>query len=218
MERIWVISQQAVLPMTKALLQVTVPLTLLSFSAGFILAAWAALARISNRLILKQTAAAYVWLFRGTPLLVQLFVCFFGLPSVGIQLDVWSAALITFSLNTGAYASESIRSAILAVPKGQFEAATSLGMNRWQVMRWIIAPQALKIALPPLSNNFISLVKDTSLAASITLVDVFMTAQRIAARTYEPLLLYSLAAAYYLIVCTALNYLQTHLEKKLTVY
>ena len=101
-------------------------------------------------------------------------------------MDAWTAAILTFSLNTGAYASENIRSALLAIPQGQYESAASLGMSRWQILYRIIAPQAFKIALPPLSNNFVSLVKDTSLAASITIVEIFMTAQRIAARTYEP--------------------------------
>lgn len=118
----------------------------------------------------------------------------------------------------GAYASESVRAAILSVPKGQWEAATSLGMTHYQILKRIIAPQAVRISLPPLSNTFIGLVKDTSLAASITMVDMFMVAQRIAARTFEPLILYILAALIYLVVCTLLTYLQSRLEKAVSRY
>lgn len=212
------IIQSSLLPLLTSLIQVTIPLTLISFVLGMVIALITALARISKNKLLNAIFYFYVWVFRGTPLLVQLFIIFFGLPSVGIELDVWSAAIITFSLNTGAYASESIRSAILAIPEGQYESAASLGMSQWQIFYRIIAPQAFKIALPPLSNSFISLVKDTSLAASITMVEVFMTAQRIAARTYEPLLLYCLVAVYYLVVCTLLNWLQDRLEKRMSYF
>ena len=177
-----------------------------------------AVARLSNIKILKFIFATYVWIFRGTPLLVQLFIVFYGLPSFGVTLDTWSAATIAFSLNVGAYASESVRAAILSVPKGQWEAATSLGMTHYQILKRIIAPQAVRISLPPLSNTFIGLVKDTSLAASITMVDMFMVAQRIAARTFEPLILYILAALIYLVVCTLLTYLQSRLEKAVSRY
>ncbi len=121
--------------------------------------------------------------------------------------------MIALSLNTGAYASEAIRSAILSIDVGQWDAATSLGMSRWMVLRRIIAPQALRVALPPLSNSLISLVKDTSLASSITLLEMFMTSQRIAARTFEPLLMYSVVALYYLVLSTLLTFLQQYLEK-----
>ena len=216
MERIIPIIQQSLLPLFFALIQVTIPLTLISFGLGTLLALITSLARISKSKFLRALFFLYVWIFRGTPLLVQLFIIFYGLPAIGIQLDAWLAAIITFSLNTGAYASENIRSAILAIPKGQYESAASLGMSRIQIFYRIIAPQAFKIALPPLSNSFISLVKDTSLAASITIVDIFMTGQRIAARTYEPLLLYIMVALYYLIFCTLLNFIQVKLENKMT--
>lgn len=218
MDRSIEIIQSSILPLLTSLIQVTIPLTLIAFALGMVLALITALARISKNKILNGIFYFYVWVFRGTPLLVQLFIVFFGLPSIGVELDAWTAAIITFSLNTGAYASENIRSAILAIPEGQYESAASLGMSQWQIFYRIIAPQAFKVALPPLSNNFISLVKDTSLAASITIVEVFMTAQRIAARTYEPLLLYSLVAVYYLVVCTFLNWLQTYLEKRMSYF
>ncbi|QKF62066.1 amino acid ABC transporter, permease protein [Campylobacter curvus] len=206
------------LPMLDALVKVTIPLTLISFACGLVIAIITAIARLSNFKILKFIFGAYVWIFRGTPMLVQLFIIFFGLPAVGVTLDTWSAAIIAFSLNVGAYASESVRASILSVPKGQWEAATSLGMSHAQILRRIIAPQAVRISLPPLSNTFIGLVKDTSLAASITMVDMFMVAQRIAARTFEPLVLYVLAALIYLVVCTLLTFLQAKLEKYTSRY
>ena len=218
LDRVIELVSSSTLPMIIALLKVTIPLTLLSFSLGLVIAIITAVARLSNIKILKFIFATYVWIFRGTPLLVQLFIVFYGLPSIGITLDTWSAATIAFSLNVGAYASESVRAAILSVPKGQWEAATSLGMTHYQILKRIIAPQAVRISLPPLSNTFIGLVKDTSLAASITMVDMFMVAQRIAARTFEPLILYILAALIYLVVCTLLTYLQSRLEEAVSRY
>ncbi|MGM0216092.1 amino acid ABC transporter permease [Enterococcus sp. AZ109] len=218
MERTLSIVQTSLMPLLTALFQVTIPLTILSFSFGLIIAVITALARISHQRILNTIFYLYVWIFRGTPLLVQLFIVFFGLPSVGIQFEAFPAAVLTLSLNTGAYASETIRSALLAIPNGQYESAASLGMSRWQILRRILAPQAFKIAVPPLSNTLISLVKDTSLASSITIVEIFMTGQRIAARTYEPLLLYCLVALYYLVVCTVLGFFQQRLEQRMARY
>ena len=205
-------------PMALAMIKVTLPLTAISFSLGLLIAVLTAIVRIANIKILKQLSEFYIWIFRGTPLLVQLFIVYFGLPIVGVTLDVWSAAIITFSLNLGAYASEAVRAAVLSVPKGQWEAATALGMSYTQILCRIIAPQAARISLPPLSNIFISTLKDTSLAASITMVDMFMVAQRIAARTFDPLTLYVLAALFYLIVCTFLTFLQARLEKRFSRY
>ena len=205
-------------PMALAMIKVTLPLTAISFSLGLLIAILTAITRIANIKILKQLSEFYIWIFRGTPLLVQLFIVYFGLPIVGVTLDVWSAAIITFSLNIGAYASEAVRAAVLSVPKGQWEAATALGMSYAQILRRIIAPQAARISLPPLSNIFISTLKDTSLAASITMVDMFMVAQRIAARTFDPLTLYVLAALFYLIVCTFLTFLQARFEKRFSRY
>ena len=212
------ILSSSTLPMLVALAKVTIPLTLISFACGLTIAIVTAIARLSGVKILRLIFGAYVWIFRGTPLLVQLFIVFYGLPAVGVTLETWTAAVIAFSLNVGAYASESVRASILSVPRGQWEAAMSLGMTQAQILRRIIAPQAVRISLPPLSNTFIGLVKDTSLAASITMVDMFMVAQRIAARTFEPLLLYVLAALIYLAVCTALTWLQAKLEKSVSRY
>ena len=205
-------------PLLLAAIKVSIPLAVISFIFGVGIAVITALARLSNNAILRFIFSFYVWIFRGTPLLVQLFIVFYGLPSVGVTLDVWACATIAFSLNVGAYASESVRAAILAVPKGQVEAAASLNMSSAQIFFHIVAPQAFRIAIPPLSNSFIALVKDTSLAASITMVDMFMVAQRIAARTYEPLLLYVEVALIYLVICTVLSGIQVILERRANVH
>ncbi|WP_413365785.1 amino acid ABC transporter permease [Lysinibacillus sp. 3P01SB] len=218
MSREMEIAMESFWPILKAGLAVTIPLSLLSFAIAMVIAVITALARMSNVSILRYIFGLYVWIFRGTPLLVQLFIVFFGLPNIGIVLDAWTASIITFSLNTGAYASESIRASILAIPKGQWEAAESLGMTYWQVLRRVIAPQTIRISLPPVTNDFIDLVKGTSLVASITLADMFMIGQQITARTYEPLLIYSLVAAIYLLFITVLTFVQGRLEKYASKY
>lgn len=206
------------LPLLKAGLQFTIPLTLVSFALGLILALLTALIRISNIKPLVALAKFYVWIIRGTPLLVQLFIIFYGLPAAGITLDPLVAAVIGFTLSVGAYNSEVIRAAILSIPKGQWEAAFSLGMTKSQALKRIILPQAERVSIPPLSNSFISLVKDTSLAATITVTEMFQVAQRITASTYEPLWMYIEAAFIYLMFCSVLSIAQNRLEKSLDRY
>lgn len=202
-------------PMLYAGLTFTIPLTLISFILGLSLGFIVALARLYGPAPIKSLVRFYVWLIRGTPLLVQLFLIFYALPSAGITLDAFPAAVIGFTLNIGAYTSEVIRATLLSVPKGQWEAAHSIGMSWVQALRRIIIPQAARIAVPPLSNTFISLVKDTSLASVITVPELFLAAQRIAAVTYQPLILYTEAAIIYLMISSVLSALQTRLEKKL---
>ena len=196
----------------------TIPLTLLSFALGLSLGLAAALIRLFAPAPLAAGIKFYVWIFRGTPLLVQLFLIFYGLPSVGIVLDAFTAALIGFTLNIGAYTSEILRAAIGSVARGQWEAAYSIGMSWSQAMRRTILPQASRVAVPPLSNTFISLVKDTSLAAAITVPELFQAAQRIVATTYEPLILYIEAALIYLALSSILSALQSRLEVRLNRY
>ncbi|MGL5437087.1 MAG: amino acid ABC transporter permease [Lachnospiraceae bacterium] len=193
-------------------LLMTIPLSLLSFGIGLVIATATALMRISKYRVLQEPAKFYVWIFRGTPLLVQLFIVFYGLPSIGIKLNAFPAAIIAFSLNVGAYCSETIRSSILSVNKGQWEAAYAIGMTKNRALWRIIVPQSLRVSVPPLSNSFIGLVKDTSLAANITVVEVFMTTQRIAARTYEPMMLYCIAALIYLVFSSVLVWVQGKIE------
>ena len=196
----------------------TIPLTLLSFLFGLTLGLATAVARLFGPAPLAAVARFYVWVIRGTPLLVQLFVIFYGLPSIGILLDAFPAALIGFTLSVGAYTSEIIRAVISSVPKGQWEAAYSIGMSWSQAMRRTILPQAARVAVPPLSNTFISLVKDTSLAAAITVPELFQAAQRIVATTYEPLILYIQAALIYLVMSSVLSALQVRLERRFARY
>ncbi|MDF9842995.1 MULTISPECIES: amino acid ABC transporter permease [unclassified Paenibacillus] len=208
----------SLLPLFKAGVAYTIPLALVSFVLGLLLAVATALVRLSSWRIPELIARFYVWIIRGTPLLVQLFIIFYGLPSAGIVLDPFIAAVIGFTLSVGAYSSEIVRAAILSIPKGQWEAAYSVGMTRGQALRRIILPQAARVSVPPLANSFISLVKDTSLAAGITYVEMFRTAQQITATTYEPLLLYSEAALFYLLFCSVLSGLQNVLEKRFDRY
>ncbi|HHT5704296.1 TPA: amino acid ABC transporter permease [Raoultella planticola] len=193
----------------------TIPITLISFFLGLLLGFIVALLRLYGPAPLKNVVRFYVWIIRGTPLLVQLFLIFYALPSVGITLDAFPAAVIGFTLNVGAFTSEVIRATLLSVAKGQWEAAHSIGMSWGQSLRYIILPQAARVAVPPLSNTFISLVKDTSLASVITVPELFLAAQRIAAVTYQPLILYSEAALLYLLICSVLSYLQSRLELRL---
>lgn len=199
-------------PLLKAGLMFTVPLTIISFSLGMIVAFAVAIIRVLNIRILDKIVKFYVWIIRGTPLLVQLFIIFYGLPSVGITLNALVTAIIGFTLSVGAYGSETIRAAILSVPKGQWEAAHALGFSKLQTLQYVILPQAIKVAIPPMANSFISLVKDTSLAAAVTFSELFQVAQQITARTYEPLWLYMEAAFIYLIFCSVLSVLQSRLE------
>lgn len=201
-----------------ACLVFTVPLTILSFVLGLGVGFAAALGRLFAPWPVAAVVRFYVWIIRGTPLLVQLFLIFYGLPSVGIVLDAFPAALIGFTLNVGAYTSEIIRAVLVAVPKGQWEAAYSTGMTWVQAMGRIILPQASRIAVPPLSNTFISLVKDTSLAAAITVPELFRAGQRIVATSYEPLIIYIEVALIYLVASSALSALQARLEKRLSRY
>ncbi len=196
-------------------LTVTIPLTILSFALSMVLALLLAVAQVAKIKVLKQISQVYIWIFRGTPLLVQLFIIFFGLPNLGITLNAFVGAVLGFGLNLAAYNAEALRAAMLAVPNGQIEAAYLIGMTYPQIMFRIILPQALPVAFPSLFNNLISLVKDTSLASSITVVELFTTAKQIAARTYETFAMYCEAAVVYLIFCTLLTWLQSYIEKRM---
>lgn len=199
-------------------LTMTIPLTLISFSISLIIAILTALVQYSRVKILKDLARFYIWVVRGTPILVQLYVVFYGLPRLGIMLEPFPAAVIVFSLNEGAYSAETMRAALESIPKGQLEAGYCVGMNYWQVMRRIVLPQAFRTAFPPLSNSLIAMVKETSLAANITVTEMFMATQRIVARTYEPLALYIEVALMYLVISTVLTKFQRMGEKKLNVF
>jgi len=201
-----------------ALVEITIPLSLLSFAIALVIAVLVALVRLYAPAPLKALAWAYVQVFRGTPLVVQLFIVYFGLPGVGIELAAFPAAVITLALNTGAYASEAVRASILSIPRGQFEAARSLNLSRGATFRRVVAPQAMRIVLPPLANDFIDLVKGTSLVFAITLIDLFQVGRQIAATTYEPLIMYTLVALIYLAVVSLLSLGQNQLERKVSAH
>jgi len=205
-------------PMVKGALTYTIPLSLITFALGLILAVLTALARLSSFKILNVIAKVYVSIVRGTPLLVQLFIIFYGLPNLGLTISPLPSAIIGFTLSVGAYASEIIRAAILSIPKGQWEAGYSVGMGYRQALVRIILPQAARVSIPPLSNSFIGLVKDTSLASLVLVSELFRQAQEIASTTYEFLLLYTEAAFVYWIICTILSVVQGRIETRLERY
>jgi L-cystine transport system permease protein len=211
----WDLISSSLWPMVRGALTATIPLALVSFALGLVLALVVALMRLSRVRVLSAAGAAYVSVIRGTPLLVQLFVVFYGLPSIGLTISPWPSAIIAFSLNIGGYAAEVIRAAIQSVPKGQWEAAHMIGMDRATALRRIILPQAARVSVPPLSNEFISLVKDTSLASLILVTELFREAQQIAAFSQEFMVLYVEAAAVYWVICLFLSAGQTLLEKRL---
>ncbi|GAA2452282.1 amino acid ABC transporter permease [Agromyces soli] len=196
----------------------TIPLALASFAIGLVLALGVALMRLSRNRVVSGIARVYISIIRGTPLLVQLFVIFYGLPAIGVVIDPWPSAIAAFSLNVGGYAAEIIRAAILSVPKGQWEAGYTIGMSHARTLRRIILPQAARVSVPPLSNSFISLVKDTSLASLILVTELFKVSQQIAAFSQEFMLLYLEAALVYWLICLALSSGQSALERRLDRY
>lgn len=199
-------------------LTVTIPLTAIAFSLAMVIAVAAAMVQFARVPVLTQLCRFYIWIFRGTPLLVQLFVVFFGLPKVGVRIEPFPAAVIVFSLNEGAYCAETVRAALEAVPAGQLEAGRCAGLSYLQTMRRIVLPQAMRTAFPPLSNSLIAMVKDTSLAANITVVEMFRATEQIDARVYQPLALYIEVGLVYLLFSTVLTWLQGIGERKLSVY
>ena len=218
METPWDLLLRSLWPLVSGALVGTIPLALASFVLGLLIALGIALMRLSRITLVSGIARVYISIIRGTPLLVQLFVIFYGLPSLGIKIDPWPSAIIAFALNVGGYAAEVIRAAILSVPKGQWEAGHTIGMSRAQTLRRIILPQAARVSVPPLSNTFISLVKDTSLASLILVTELFRQAEKIATFTSEFMILYLEAALVYWVVCLFLSSGQNVIEKRLDRY
>jgi cystine transport system permease protein len=217
-DSLWDLLVRSLLPIVGGALTGTIPLALLSFALGLVIALGVALMRLSRIRVVSAIARVYISIIRGTPLLVQLFVIFYGLPSIGILVDPWPSAIIAFSLNVGGYAAEVIRAAILSVPKGQWEAGYTIGMSSGQTLVRVILPQAARVSVPPLSNTFISLVKDTSLASLILVTELFRQAQEIAAFSQEFMALYIEAAVVYWVICLVLSSAQSVLEKRLDRY
>ena len=195
----------------------TIKFAVLSMACGLVAAVALALMGISHSRPLNWIARVYVSVMRGTPMLVQIFVVYYGLPSIGIALEPTPAGVIALSANVAAYLSESMRGAINGIHRGQWLAAYSLGLSRRQTLRYIIGPQALRIAVPSLSNSLISLIKDTSLVSVITVTELLRSAQEIIAATYQPLPLYLAAAGIYWVLCQVLEWVQRWYERRLAL-
>lgn len=206
---------ESFMPMVIAGFKYSIPMMLISFFLGLLLALLVALGRMSRFKPISALCAFYVWIIRGTPLLVQLFIIFYGLPSVGIVFSPFVSAIIGLTISQGAYNSEVIRGALTGIPKGQHEAPYALGMTKFQTLIHVIIPQAALTAVPALGNSFISLLKDTSLTSVLTVQEIFMVAKQISAIQYKPLILYIEAAFVYLVFSTFLTWVQTKLEKRL---
>lgn len=214
----WQVVKDTAWPMFVGLVKGNIPLTVFSFVIGMALAVAAALARLSSVRVLDWVARAYISVIRGTPLVVQLFIVFFGLPAIGLDFSPYPAAITALSLNVGGYAAEVVRGSILSVPRGQYEAATVIGMDYWQSMRRIVLPQAARIAVPPLGNTLLSLIKDSALASLVLVPELFREAQVTAAATTEYLPLYTMAALYFWVVCYLVSLAQGPLERRLSRY
>lgn len=199
-------------------LKVTIPLTVLGFSIALVIAVAVALIQFAHIPVARQLCRFYIWIFRGTPLLLQLMLVFFGLPDLGIRLEPFPAAVLVFALNEGAYASEIVRAALESVPVGQMEAGYCVGMSYIQTVRRVILPQAMRTAVPSLANSLIAMVKDTSLASVVTVAEMMMATKQLNALYYEPLALYLETAFIYLMFCTVLTKVQSWGERKLSSY
>lgn len=217
-ERLWGILVDSFPKLLSYGVRVTVPLTVLSFALALIIAVIVALIQYADVKGLRQVCRVYIWIIRGTPLLVQLYLVFYGLPSLGIMLDAFPTAVLVFGFNEGAYMAESVRGALESVSRGQMEAGYCVGLNYLQIMTHIVLPQAFRTAFPALSNSLISMLKGTSMAATITVMEMFRQATVINGRVYESLGLYSEVALIYLAFCTILTWLQRLGEKKLASY
>ena len=217
-ERLWGILVDSFPKLLKYGIEVTVPLTVLSFALALVISVIVALIQYADVKVLRQICRFYIWIIRGTPLLVQLYLIFYGLPSVGVMLDAFPAAALVFGFNEGAYMAETMRGALESVSAGQVEAGYCVGMNFLQIMWHVVLPQAVRTAFPALSNSLISMLKGTSLAATITVTEMFRQAQGINGRVYESLGLYGEVALIYLAFCTLLTWLQHKGEKKLGSY
>ena len=217
-ERLWGILVDSFPKLLSYGIRVTVPLTFLSFSLALVISVIVALIQYADVPVLRQICRFYIWVIRGTPLLVQLYLVFYGLPSVGIVLAAFPTAVLVFGFNEGAYMAETMRGAMESVSHGQVEAGYCVGLNFIQIMAHVVLPQAFRTAFPALSNSLISMLKGTSMAATITVMEMFRQATVINGRVYESLGLYGEVALIYLAFCTILTGLQHWGEKKLASY
>ena len=196
----------------------TLFISFVSMAFGLLLGLFLALGRSSSNWLLRLPSSLYISFMRGVPILVILFILYFGFPVIGIEFTALQAAVIGFSLNSAAYIAEINRSAINAVDRGQWEASTSLGLTYWQTLRGIILPQAVRIALPPLSNVMLDLIKASSLAAMITVPEIFQHAKIVGGRELDYMTMYILIALIYWAICSVVSVLQRYLEKRAEVF
>lgn len=196
----------------------TLLISIISMLGGLVIGFFLALARTSPLKILQWPARLYISFMRGVPILVILFLLYFALPVIGIEFTAVQAALIGFTINSAAYIAEVFRSALASVDKGQWESSTALGLTYWQTMRRIILPQSVRIAVPPLSNVYLDLIKASSLAAMITVPEIFQKARVIGGREYDLLTLLILVALIYWAICSVMTVLQNYLEKRYADY
>ena len=217
-ERLWNIMVDSFPKLLGYGVRVTIPLTIASFALALVISVAVALIQYANVKCLRQLCRFYIWIVRGTPLLVQLYLVFYGLPSLGVMLDALPAAILVLGLNEGAYMAETVRGALESVSRGQMEAGYCVGMNYLQIMTHVVLPQAFRTAFPALSNSMIGMLKETSMAATLTVAEMFRQAQVINGRVYEPLALYTEVAVIYLFFCTVLTWLQHKGEKRLSTY
>jgi polar amino acid transport system permease protein len=193
---------------------VTVQLSVLTTLLGLVCGALGAAARLSRFRGLRIAGAAYVSLIRGTPALIQLFLLYFGGPQVGINLDAFEAGVVGLGVNIGAYMTETMRGAIIAVDKGQSEAARTLGLSRFQAFRKVVLPQALRLMIRPLGVNINALIKGTALVAAISVVELTYTAQRYIGSTYKPFEMFMLAGILYLVMIAATGKVIAALDRR----
>ena len=217
-ERLWGILVDSLPKLLEYGVKVTVPLTALSFALALVIALIVAMIQYANVRVLRQVCRFYIWIVRVTPLLVQLYLVFYGLPSLGVTLPAYPSAVLVFGFNEGAYMAESIRGALESVSRGQMEAGWCVGMNYFQIMAHVVLPQAFRTAFPALGNSMIAMLKETSMAATITVAEMFRQARVINGRVTEPLALFTEAALIYLLFCTILSWLQRLGEKRLATY
>jgi polar amino acid transport system permease protein len=195
----------------------TIELTTFAVVIGIILGTLLGLARVSHNKFFNGIAKAYIEFFRGTPLLVQLFLLYFGLPNLGIDISAYLAAILGLGLNSGAYVGEVVRSGINSIDKGQMEAARSVGMSYPQAMQYVILPQAIKRVIPPLGNEFIALLKDSSLVSVIAVKDLTRQGRLIISRTYESFLIFAAVAVLYFVMTFIMTRVVNYAERRLSV-
>lgn len=196
---------------------ISLQVTVFSIIFGIVLGLFVALGRLSSVRIVRFVCAAFVEFIRGTPLLVQIYIVYFALPQLGIQLDPIPAGVLAIGINSGAYNSEIFRGGIQSIDKGQTEAAKSQGMSYWQTMRYIILPQALRRIIPPLGNEFVTLIKDSSLVSIMSVHELTFRAKLVAARTYNYFTMYIGTAIIYFVMTFITSKLLGLVERRLRI-